>query len=191
MSPRIIAEDDLPVVYDTREQLPYLYPGARRVTLPTGDYSIAGFESRVAIERKSFSDLVGCCGAGRARFEKQFARLGSLDYGALVIEATVSRIREGHEISRISPASILNTLFSWSTRYGVYVWHAADREEGAAITYRLLQHWHRANVEVPDTTCRRCGRPLTAHVSATRGIGPTCHDIEISQGVIDSMESPA
>ena len=61
--------DDLPpVVVDTREQRPYRYPGSLRGTLPSGDYSLLGLESLVAVERKEKADAYASLGRGRARF---------------------------------------------------------------------------------------------------------------------------
>lgn len=62
------------LIIDSREQAPYDFatydvdtePG----TLHTGDYSLAGFEDRVAIERKSLDDLIACLCVGRERFER-------------------------------------------------------------------------------------------------------------------------
>lgn len=62
------------IVVDTREQTPYefatmvcdkadgggpLYVPTLRAGLPTGDYSLAGYEDMVAVERKSLADLFG------------------------------------------------------------------------------------------------------------------------------------
>ena len=52
----------LQVVIDSREQMPLDFgpevPTVRR-KLDAGDYSAAGFEHRLAVERKSLSDLLG------------------------------------------------------------------------------------------------------------------------------------
>jgi len=73
----------LTVVCDSREQLPYRFDrwaGVRifRGTLPTGDYSLAGYEDRLAVERKSLEDLLGCLTFGRERFERELRRAGDL-----------------------------------------------------------------------------------------------------------------
>ena len=56
----------------SREQTPFdLAPMQTKAgTLNVGDYSIAGLESVVAIERKSLPDLVACCGRERERFQR-------------------------------------------------------------------------------------------------------------------------
>ena len=102
------------VVVDTAEQAPYRFDnmpttgrskGGRMIVhtnhraLITGDYSIEGFEGRVAVERKSLGDLYGTIGkhvrqrgkvdgAGDlTTFEKELARLNSLQRAAVIIEA--------------------------------------------------------------------------------------------------------
>lgn len=135
-------EEEIEVVIDTREQRPYVFPRARVATLKTGDYSIVGFEDRIAIERKSLEDLFGSLGGGRERFEREFERMAGLEYAALVVESSLPRILEGAPHSpRMSPIAVAATLASWSIRYGVHVWLASDRPHGNAITLRLLKFW--------------------------------------------------
>jgi len=50
------------IVVDTREQRAYTFPESRvggvvQAALPAGDYSVQGFETQIAIERKSLSDV--------------------------------------------------------------------------------------------------------------------------------------
>ncbi|MFI5329906.1 MAG: ERCC4 domain-containing protein [Desulfobaccales bacterium] len=80
---------------DTREQQPYDFArygtAVEAATLPAGDYSLPGFKDRVAIERKSLNDLVGCLkGSNRERFEKELARGRAYDLFCIVIEAPLS-----------------------------------------------------------------------------------------------------
>ena len=60
-------------IIDSREQLPLDLAPLQTVpgTLTTGDYSVKGLESIVAIERKSLSDLLSCIGTSRERFDKE------------------------------------------------------------------------------------------------------------------------
>lgn len=193
---RTITADDLAIVVDTRERRPFSYPGAVRGTLRVGDYSVAGFEARIALERKSFDDLVGCCTHDRDRFERQVQRLGSLEYGALVIEEDQAAILAGHDLSHVDPASVLNTLISWSVRYRVPVWLCSGRERARATVYRLLWHFVRAATrEIPaeedglgEVRCRRCRRKLTDPESRRLGVGPTCHEKEIIEGAVVTEE---
>ncbi|RPH47035.1 MAG: hypothetical protein EHM91_06585, partial [Planctomycetota bacterium] len=71
--------DRVPIVVDTREQRPYRFDPqfvvVTRRALPAGDYSIAGHETAVAIERKSLGDFVTSVIHERERFERELARL--------------------------------------------------------------------------------------------------------------------
>ena len=68
------------IIIDTREQLPYSFDVPSEVaTVPVGDYSIAGLEHRIGIERKELNDLIGCLCKGREKFgrkiEKRYAEM--------------------------------------------------------------------------------------------------------------------
>ncbi len=123
------------IIVDTREQLPYRFEDvrinrkksfvwAKTKTLSTGDYSIAGFENKICVERKSLVDLYGTLGTGRGRFEREFERMQEMDTALVVIEATWKEIAfpnvndDGTENfnwnSSLSPNSVLGTMFSWS-----------------------------------------------------------------------------
>lgn len=66
--------------------------------LPAGDYSLPGFEDRVAIERKSVDNLIGCLmNSDRSRFERELQRASHYDLFAVVVESTL------HGVSRVSP----------------------------------------------------------------------------------------
>jgi uncharacterized protein (DUF433 family) len=67
MLPAEFRPEQLIAVIDTREQGPLNLSPLRTVrrTLLTGDYSVRGLESVVAVERKSLADLVACTGLQR------------------------------------------------------------------------------------------------------------------------------
>ncbi len=51
---------DFRIVIDSREQQPYTFAcEVVKAKLDAGDYSVVGFEQRVAVERKSLRDFVG------------------------------------------------------------------------------------------------------------------------------------
>ena len=83
------------LIIDSMEQKPYSFKsfrkwfsGMERRKLTTGDYSIAGLEDRVAVERKSLQDLFNCCSPCHSReaFVRACERLGKFDFAAMVIE---------------------------------------------------------------------------------------------------------
>ena len=65
----------LTFIVDSREQRPYALPGAVVRALPAGDYSVEGFEDRVAIERKSKADAYSTLGGARSRFQRAASSL--------------------------------------------------------------------------------------------------------------------
>jgi len=143
------SSDAFTIVIDRREQTPWTFgPDARTVmgTLTSGDYSIAGLQERVAIERKSLPDLVSCITTGRDRFKRELHRLRGFDCRAVVVEATVSDILAHSYRSKTHPNSVIGSVLSWQVRYGVpFVWAG---EHGAVIALRLLQAYHRQLVDM-------------------------------------------
>lgn len=147
---------DFRVAVDTREQRPYLYTAAdydgqgRGVaTLTTGDYSIVGREADVAVERKTKADAYGSLGGDRReRFEAEARRLGEMFYGAIVIESSLPEFLKPLEHSEMNPVAAVASLVSWSVRYGVPVWFGGDRRHSAALTYNILEKFHRHIAEI-------------------------------------------
>jgi DNA excision repair protein ERCC-4 len=135
------------ILVDSREQLVYGFDRfectTETVGLPIGDYSLKGFTDRVAIERKTLEDLIGCLGKGRKRFEKELAKSRHYELFAVVVEATLAQIYQGQYRSQINPHSALQSIITFQVRYGVpFVW-AGNREGGEYFTYSLLQKYLR------------------------------------------------
>jgi len=127
------------ILTDSREQLPYAFKTASEVgTVPVGDYSICGLENYVAIERKEIKDLIACLTADRERFERELHRGKALDYFALVIEATLSDLVNGHYRSRMLPKSAIQSLLAFSVRYRLPIFFCESRQYGQRVTENLL-----------------------------------------------------
>ena len=67
------------IIIDTREQEPYSFDPrlvvAVRRALPAGDYSVAGLEGCVAVERKTLDDFVSTVIHSRERFREELRKL--------------------------------------------------------------------------------------------------------------------
>lgn len=109
------------------------------MALRSGDYSLFGFEQRVAIERKSLADIFSSVGGQRKRFEKEVQRLAAMEYAAVVIEATLEECLAPQPYSQMNPKAVVNTLLAWSVKYRLAVFFAGNRRFGRAVTYRLLE----------------------------------------------------
>ena len=131
------------IVTDSREQKPFRFENSVVKTLKTGDYSILGFEDKVSIERKSKQDIFASLGTGRKRFERELQRMSKFDYAAIVIETGLPGLLQRPPFSRMLPKSVVNTLVSWSVKYGVHVFFAGDRRHAKALTYRILEKYYR------------------------------------------------
>jgi ERCC4-type nuclease len=148
------------VLVDQREKSPFDFAGLRSdardgrcelvvttkaVHLVTGDYSIEGFENRVACERKNASDLFSSLGRGRARFQRELVRLDAMDFAAVVVEADWDEIiNRPPERSRLRPKVIFRTVIAWQQRYPrVHWWACPDRRFAEVTTLRLLERYWR------------------------------------------------
>lgn len=131
------------LIVDTREQRPYKFATPSETgTLHVGDYSIQGHESRVAVERKSFQDLIGSITTGRERFENEFKR--ARDAGMaffVVVEGRYEDLAAGKYRSQMSPKSATGTVLSWSVRYHVPFVFVGNWKNGCDATERLLLAW--------------------------------------------------
>jgi DNA excision repair protein ERCC-4 len=131
--------ENLTAVIDTREQLPLdLSPlKVTTGTLATGDYSLAGLESIIAIERKSEPDLLGCIGTDRARFDREVQRLLAYPVRALVIESSWQKLEAGVWRSRVVPKSVIGSLLGWSAS-GLPIVMAGDHRTAGQYVSKLL-----------------------------------------------------
>ena len=127
------------ILIDTREQRPYNFENPSEVgTIPIGDYSIAGLENHIALERKELNDLIGCLTTDRDRFERELFKGRSLDYFGLVIECSLSDLVNGRYRSEMNPKSAIQSLLTFSVRYRLPVWFCESREYAQRITESLL-----------------------------------------------------
>ena len=136
-------KQQITVVIDSREQKPFRFENSVVKALDSGDYSLLGYEDRISVERKTHADLFASLGKGRRRFERELQRLSKLDYAAIVIETGLPSLMRQPPFSQMNPKSVVNTLLSWSIKYGVHVFFAGDRKHAKALTYRILEKYHR------------------------------------------------
>lgn len=127
------------IIIDSREQLPYRFQTpAVKGTLTTGDYSIVGAETFIAIERKTLDDLIGCLCTGRERFERELHRGKALDYFAVIIESSFTDIVSGDYRSKMTPKAAIQSILAFSVRYRLPVFFVENRNYGERVTESLL-----------------------------------------------------
>lgn len=126
-------------ICDTREQLPLDLSPLKTIsgTLRTGDYSVLGLETQVCIERKSLSDLLGCMGGGRDRFEHELQRMLAYPTRAVVVESTWLELEDGNWPSKISTASAIGSVLGWIAG-GVPFLFVGDHDRAGVYVSRML-----------------------------------------------------
>jgi ERCC4-type nuclease len=151
------------VVIDTREQSPYAFAGlhadalqarrpllvqTRRGALPAGDYSLEGFETRIALERKSLADLYHTLGQRRACFQRELERLAAYRFAAVIIEAEWSEVLTRPPArSRLRPKTIFRSVIAWQQRFpAVQWWLVPGRSTAEVTTLRILERFWKSSV---------------------------------------------
>ena len=134
------------IVVDNREQCPWDFHGpayegtiAVRGTLDVGDYSIHGLESRIAVERKGFPDLVQCLGNQRKRFWAELQKAKSMDSFAVIIEGTWRDLAQGNYRSQLNPKSAVASVMAASSRLGIPFLFCETRAGAEYACYEFLR----------------------------------------------------
>lgn len=109
----------------------------KRTTLQVGDYSIDGFESQIAIERKTIPDLLGCLGNDRDRFKRELEKLKTYEWKAISVEGTEDELLQFHDFSLMHPNSVRQSLVSINIRHGIQFYFNPKR---SGIERWILDH---------------------------------------------------
>jgi ERCC4-type nuclease len=96
----MVTRHSLSLIFDTREPDPHPWsahlPEGWRIehgTLETGDHALARIPEGVVIERKTPSDLAGCIGASRERFERELRRGRYVGRFLIVVEGSLADVQ--------------------------------------------------------------------------------------------------
>lgn len=152
------------ILIDSREQHPFPFLGYRcdarqqyrPLIIPTkvqgiksGDYSIEGYEDRVAVERKSLSDAYSTFCAGRDRFERELERLNAMEFAGVVIEASwPSILKQPPPHTKFSPKSFFRSVIAWQVRFPKIQWWAAEtRWMAERVTFNWLRRFYEDDQE--------------------------------------------
>lgn len=102
---------DLPILIDTREQLPIAFNNSISQKLDFGDYTTNGnYYSRTFIDRKSPEDFKGTFGAGVDRFRREMERCRDFGcYMFVVVESSPAQIEAENQRSKFKS----NMEFVW------------------------------------------------------------------------------
>ena len=134
---------DFTIVIDTREQQPYTFSCATvEHALDAGDYSIAGCESQIAVERKSLADFVRTVIHERQRFQSELEKLAEYTLACIVVEADLDDVLRGlkqSDLRMVTPAAVLGSALHIAMRYRVPVYWCGSRQAACAFTEAFLR----------------------------------------------------
>jgi len=150
---------DFIIIIDTREQMPYQFKDnlIQQAALPAADYSIKGFETQIAIERKQADEIYGNFGHGRERFMKECEKLAAYERKAVIIENDLERLINPPDYTRLKykmklkRSHIVGALAKLIGEFGIPVIFASGRTEANEITYAVLKQYYK---------CKRGGRTI-------------------------------
>lgn len=166
------------LICDSREQAPWdpvLVRDGRRYVLPVerralavGDYSLSGFESEIAIERKSLDDWVGTMfssvklddgsrayswerflrevgrAKGAARADENAPAHAALKRFVVVVEGSKADVRRHKYKSQTHPSSVLARSLSLWVKHGIHVEWGDTRERANHVAMWMLVEWWEA-----------------------------------------------
>lgn len=136
---RTLEPSDVTVICDRKEQKPWNLSPLRMIdgTLQTGDYTLFGLESHIAIERKSLDDFVQCIGRDRDRFDREMDRIRAYPVRAVVVEASWSDLEAGAWRSQVKPNAAIGSALGWIAA-GVPIIMAGSREAAERFAARMM-----------------------------------------------------
>ncbi len=117
-------------------------PFESRVKVDAGDYSVAGFEHRVAVERKSLPDFVHTVIHDATRFAAELQKLAGMDAASVVVEANLDDVLRGcHEdvLRSVAPQAVLGAALHIALPWGIPVYWCGSRQAACAFTDAYLR----------------------------------------------------
>jgi ERCC4-type nuclease len=136
------------IVIDTREKDEYSFGDivAIKQKLDAGDYSVAGLENRIAIERKNLDDFVGTVIYQKERFHEELILLARLEFSAIVVEASLTDILEHRYKSGVRPMSVIGAVVAIMVEYRIPIIFCGNRQLACHLTNEILQRFASNNL---------------------------------------------
>ena len=134
------------VVVDTREQEGYTFDPrlvfAVRRALPAGDYSIAGLETIVAVERKALDDFVSTVIHCRERFRKELRKLSGYRAACVVVEGGIPEVLLHRYHGAAHPNAVVGSALSIILDFRVPVFFCSNRQAACQFVQAYLLAAH-------------------------------------------------
>ena len=125
------------IIIDTREQEEYSFDprlaATMRRALPAGDYSIAGLENTVAVERKALDDFVSTVIHCRERFRNELRKFAGYRAACVVVEAGVLDVLLHRYRGDAHPNAVLGSVLSIILDFRIPVFFCSNRQAACRL----------------------------------------------------------
>ena len=131
------------IVVDSREKDEYTFGDIVTIKqkLDAGDYSVAGLEDRIAIERKNIDDFVGTVIYHQHRFHEELVLLSHMDFSAIIVEASLKDILDHRYKSGVLPISVIGATVAIMVEYRIPIIFCGNRQLACHMTQSILQRY--------------------------------------------------
>jgi ERCC4-type nuclease len=130
------------IIIDTREQEEYSFDSRLATTvrraLPAGDYSVAGLESTVAVERKTLDDFVSTLIHSRKRFRKELRKLLGYRAACVVVEAGVPDVLLHRYRSDAHSNAVIGSALAIILDFRIPVFFCSNRQAACQFVQAYL-----------------------------------------------------
>jgi DNA excision repair protein ERCC-4 len=134
------------IIIDTREQEGYSFDPRLAATvrraLPAGDYSVAGLEDTVAVERKAVDDFVSTVIHSRERFRNELRKLEGYRAACVVVEAGVLDVLLHRYRGDAHPNAVLGSALSIILDFRIPVFFCSNRQAACQFVQAYLLAAH-------------------------------------------------
>ncbi len=145
------------VIIDSQEKIPYTFSNSNFVKettikkIPTGDYTVDGFETELTIERKAYlSELVSCM--SQNRFMNEMKRMQEFKYRFLICEFALQEVLDWPHKShlpqstiakiKITPQYIMKFLSEMQVYYGIQTLYCGNRKNAEYTVLNIMRRVH-------------------------------------------------
>jgi ERCC4-type nuclease len=134
------------IIIDTREQEGYSFDPRLAATvrraLPAGDYSLAGLENTVAVERKTLDDFVSTVIHSRARFRNELRKLAGYRAACVVVEGGVLDVLLHRYRGDAHPNAVVGSSLSIILDFRIPVFFCSNRQAACQFVQAYLLAAH-------------------------------------------------
>ena len=140
------SQQPVTLLVDTREQEPYSFDArlvvVERRALPAGDYSVAGLEGVVAVERKTLDDFVSTVIHSRPRFREELKKLAGYRAACVAVEGSLLDVLMHRYRGDAHPNAVLGSALSIILDYRIPVFFCSSRQAACQFVQAYLLGAH-------------------------------------------------